>query len=88
MILNIYAVRDSAVEAFLQPFFSPTDGAAIRSLTEAVNDPKHPFATGPQYYALYHLGSFDDSNGVLSPLESGGPRFLLDCIQVVIKGVG
>jgi hypothetical protein len=85
MILNIYAVRDSAVEAFLQPFFSPTHGAAIRSLTEAANDPKHPFFTGSKYYSLYHIGSFDDSIGQIIPLDPPRAEHIVDCIQLLNK---
>lgn len=87
MIMNVYAVRDSAVEGFMQPFFSQTHGAAIRSLTEAVNDPKHPFHTGAKYYALYCLGTFDDGNGILRPNDSGAPDFLIDCTQLIQKQI-
>lgn len=69
MIIKIFAVRDSAVEAFLQPFFSPTLGSAIRSITEVVNDPQHTFAKNPTDYALWEIGSFDDASGRLEPIE-------------------
>jgi hypothetical protein len=82
MILNIYAVRDSAVEAFLQPFFAPTHASAIRSLTEAVNDPQHTFNKQAKYYALYHLGGFDDSTGSLHPPEAQKCEFLIDCVNL------
>jgi hypothetical protein len=85
MILNMYAVRDSAVEAFLQPFFSPTHGAAIRSLTEAVNDPAHAFHKNAKYYALYHLAGFDDASGVVHPNEALKPEFLIDCLNLLNK---
>lgn len=82
MILNIYAVRDSAVEAFLQPFFAQTHGAAIRSLTEAAKDKDHPFGKGPQYYALYYLGTFDDSNGIIAGTEARRAEHIIDCTQL------
>lgn len=85
MIQNIYSVRDSAVEAFLQPFFSPTHASAIRALTEAVNDPKHDFHKNAKYYALYHIGGFDDSNGALHPPEAQKCEFLIDCVNLVDK---
>lgn len=66
MIMEIYSVRDKAVEAFLQPFFSPTLASAMRSLGVVVNDPNHEFAKHVKDYSLYRLGTFDDSNGVLT----------------------
>lgn len=83
-MLNVYAVRDSAVEAFLQPFFSPTHGAAIRSLTDAANDPKHPFFTGAKYYSLYHLGTFDDLTGILERNDSPA-QHIVDVLQLINK---
>ncbi|QCQ84852.1 nonstructural protein [Blackfly microvirus SF02] len=73
------------MEAFLQPFFSPTHGAAIRSLTEACNDPKHAFFTGAKYYSLYHLGAFDDADGRIYSNDNGPPVFLMDCVQLINK---
>lgn len=85
MIMNMYAVRDSAVEAFLQPFFSPTHGSAIRSLTEAVNDKDHQFFKNAKYYSLYHLGSFDDATGVFHHNEAKRAEHLIDCIDLMNK---
>lgn len=85
MIMKIYAVRDSAVEAFLQPFFSPSDGAAIRSLTDAVNDKEHQFFKNAKDYALWRLGSFDDASGVLDHTETKRPEHLVDCRELLNK---
>lgn len=85
MIIRIYAVRDSAVEAFLQPFFAPTQASAIRSLMEAVNDPTHAFHKNAKDFALYHLGEFDDTNGVVSPTENGLPNPVLACMDLLNK---
>ena len=85
MMMKIFSVRDSAVEAFLQPFFSPTRGAAIRSVSDAVNDPKHEFSKHAQYFALYELGSFDDSSGVVSPPDNGLPEPVISCIELINK---
>jgi len=67
VIYKIFSVRDSQVEAFLQPFFSPTTGSAIRSIAEVVNDPQHTFNKHAADYALYHLGDFDDTTGAITP---------------------
>lgn len=67
MIMKIFAVRDAKVEAFLQPFFSPTMPAAIRSISEVVNDPQHTFSKHAADYSLWSLGEFDDTNGNIIP---------------------
>jgi hypothetical protein len=62
MILEVFTVYDSAVKAYLPPFYGRSKGEAIRSFTEAVNDRGHQFNKYPADYSLWHLGKFDDSN--------------------------
>lgn len=83
MKMMIFSVRDSAVEAFMQPFFAPTKASAIRSLTEAVNDPKHEFHKHAKDYALYYIGFFDDSSGVINYPDF--PEPLIACIDLLNK---
>lgn len=81
MIHKIYAVRDKAVEAMLQPFFSPTLPSAIRSLSEVVNDKDHPFSKNVTDYTLYALGEFDDASGVITPAAIPDP--VLNLVDLV-----
>lgn len=69
MILRVYAAYDSKVEAFLQPFFMQTKGAAIRAFSESVNDPKTQFNRFPGDFALFELGQYDDQKGLLIPRD-------------------
>lgn len=69
MIMEIYSVKDKQVDAFLQPFFSPTLGAAVRSLTAVVADANHEFAKNTSDFTLYRLGSFDDATGSLTCID-------------------
>lgn len=71
--MQIFSVKDKQVDAFLQPFFSPTLGSALRSLMEVVNDPNHTFSKHSSDYVLYSLGSFDDTTGVVSPVPIPDP---------------
>lgn len=82
-MLNIFSVRDAAVEAYMQPFFAPTKGAAIRSLTEAVNDPKHEFFKHAADYGLYFLGSYDDATGLI--VVHGPPSHVIECRDLITK---
>lgn len=84
MNMKVFSVRDSAVEAFLQPFFSPTTGAAIRSLSEAVNDSAHQFFKNAKDYSLWHLADFDDATGTLVPVTPPVP--IVNCIELITKG--
>lgn len=74
MNLVIMAVRDSAVNAFMQPFFVTHTGAAVRLFQDEVNKSGTPFNAHPDDYALYELGVFDDSNGSVTMLPE--PRQL------------
>ncbi len=61
MIHRIFSVYDLKAEAYLQPFFCPTKGLAIRSFTEIINDRNHNFSKYPEDYTLFELGTFDDA---------------------------
>lgn len=80
MKLAIFSVYDVKVGAFMQPFFSPTTGAALRSLTDAVNDPKHEFSKHVEDYTLFRLGEWDDTSGLF---ESGPPDSVVTCRELV-----
>jgi len=84
MKMEIFSVYDSAVQAFMQPFFSPSLGSALRSLTDAVNDPKHEFSKHAADYTLFKLGSFDDADGVFS---TAPPEQITSCLSLIIKTV-
>lgn len=68
MILKVFAVRDMKAEAFLQPFYSPSVGSALRAYADAVNDKNCPFNKHPGDYVLFEIGTYDDSDASLVPL--------------------
>lgn len=70
MIHQVFTVYDSKAEAYLQPFFSVSKGAAIRSFSDAINDSQSTIGKHPEDYILFALGSFDDLNCVF---ECGSP---------------
>lgn len=69
MILKVFAVHDTKAKAFLQPFYSPSAGSALRAFGDAVNEKQCPFNKHPSDYMLYEIGSYDDSTASLDPLE-------------------
>ncbi len=83
---EIFAVFDMAVEAFMEPWPSPTVAFAIRSFGEACAKEGHQMQKHPEDYCLYHVGTFED--GVLQGFEprkiamassyAMGPQLTLD----------
>lgn len=69
MKLNIYALFDSQIAAFAQPYFSPTNGSALRAFADHVNDKTSPVNKHPGDYSVYQLGSYDDQTGEIQPLK-------------------
>ena len=61
MINDHFTIKDHKTGAYLQPFYSTNQSTAIRSILDLVADPQHNFAKHPSDYALYRLGTFDDS---------------------------
>lgn len=65
-IKKIVAVRDRALDAFGQPFFIPSNGAAIRSFQDEINNKDSELYKHPDDYDLYELGEYDDNTGTLA----------------------
>lgn len=65
-----YQIYDSKAEAFIDPFFAPTNGSAIRSFTQAANDPNSDFGKFPGDFTLFHCGERDDATGRTTYLEA------------------
>lgn len=57
---KIYTVKDLVSETHMRPFFSPTNGAAMRAFQEAASDPEHDFYKYPEDYVLYEIGEYHE----------------------------
>lgn len=68
MIQKLFGIRDGKTQAFLQPFFSPQPGSAIRAFDDECNNEKSPFNRHPGDYVLYELADFDDNTGEIVSL--------------------
>lgn len=66
MIMKAFSVLDQKAEAFLPLFFARSQGEALRSLSDAVNDPKHQFYKHAADYQLYSIGTWDDQAGTFN----------------------
>lgn len=63
MILQIFSVYDSKVEAYIAPFYGLTIGSALRDFEVQCNDAASNFNRHPEDYTIFHLGSFEMSTG-------------------------
>lgn len=69
--LVIVSVRDSAVKAFMRPFYAPTLEAALRSFYDEVKrgGDDNMMSKHPDDFELWYLGEFDEESGVFSHLD-------------------
>lgn len=60
---KILAVKDRAIDAFLQPFFTPALGAGIRAFQDEINRADSPMHNHPDDYDLYYIGEYETTTG-------------------------
>jgi len=63
MIKVVVAVRDSAMDSFMQPWYVPTNAVAVRAFQKEVNNPQSPMHDTPSDYELYKIGMFNEETG-------------------------
>lgn len=85
MELQIFAIRDRQLNAYMQPFFAPTPGAASRSFRDLVNEKGHELNKHPEDYELWHLGAFNDQDASFKNGE-GFPRQIALAINLIEQG--
>ncbi len=74
MILKMFCILDTKTDVFSRPFYSLTTAEAIRTFSDAVNEPGSPYFKHPTDYFLYEIGAFEDSNAtvdMVKPLALG-----------------
>lgn len=69
MKLNVYSIYDTKANAYAQPFYSQTDGSAIRAFSDHANEKGTPANKHPDDYILFRIGTYDDETGVISDDE-------------------
>lgn len=75
MILKMFALMDSKVGEFMQPWFSQHTGQATRAVADLVNDGgESMISRHAEDFALFELGQFDTTTGQfeLHPPQSLG----------------
>ncbi len=62
MILKLFTIYDSKVEAYFRPFYAQSIGGALRDFEDAMNDASSHLHSHLEDYTLFHLGEWDDSS--------------------------
>lgn len=68
MITTMYAVFDSAVGAYMRPFFHHTDKSAQRAFQVDCINADGVVSQSPGDYTLWRIAEWDDCTGVISPM--------------------
>lgn len=76
--LFVVAIRDRAVDGFMQPGFVPALGLAVRQFQDELNreDRANPLWAHPEDYDLYLLASYDDSAGTFTVGDEKLPKMI------------
>ena len=85
MIMQIFSVYDNAVGAYLPPQLMQSSGAAIRSCTDALQEPNHQFARHAGDYALFHLGEWDDGDAKYTLFDT--PRRIIGLHELLAENI-
>lgn len=67
---GIFSVYDSKAECYLPPFFMRNRAMAVRAFQASVMEPGSDLNRFPEDYALFVLGTFDDSTGAFTLLAA------------------
>lgn len=75
--MNFYTVRDETADFFLPPFLARNEGQAKRMFIGSLGD-SFPYRRD---FSLYHVGSFDEDNGLITPAE---PTLVLNGLSIAV----
>lgn len=84
MKYKMFAIYDSKAEAFNTPFFFPTIGQATRAFSDEVSNQRSMLSSHPEDYALFELGTYDESNASIELLPA--PKSIGLALDFVQRG--
>lgn len=84
--MKIFALNDSKLGEFGQPFFFAASGQAVRFLQDLARDSKTTVAQHPEDFRLYCLGTYSPSSGRFESLDT--PEYLAKASDLVMSGPG
>lgn len=87
MIMQVYAVYDKKVGAYMMPQFFRTKGEALRAFMDAVASEAAPFRKHAEDYVFCCLGEYDDHSGSFANNTSNGievPEIGMTALDAVV----
>lgn len=60
---KIFSIYDTKAETYSAPFTKLTVGLAVRDFTDAANNADNMIGKYPHDYALFEIGTFDETSG-------------------------
>lgn len=85
MTLDVFSVRDKAIEAFMQPFFARSVSEAVRMFTDACKDEKGDFNRHAADYTLFRIGHWDDQSGLMIQDDKLHPERIISALDCIAK---
>lgn len=67
--LKVFAVRDTKLGVWMQPFQLQHTGQALRFFEDLSNDGQSIMSKHPSDFNLYEIATFDDASGAYQNLE-------------------
>lgn len=67
MLLNAYSIFDNKALQYHPPFYASTDAAAVRQVSDLVQDLNTQVGRHPSDFVLFCVGEWNDQNGGFTP---------------------
>lgn len=80
MKLCVMAAYDKKARAFMHPFYCAHTDVGVRTFSQAANAADHQVSQHPEDFALFHLGTFDDENGLFNLMSI--PTHVVEAVQL------
>lgn len=85
MVLQMFSVFDKKTVVYGRPFFAHNRGHAMRLVGDELVNDDSLLAAHPDDFALYEVGSFDDSLGIVGGLLTKGPTAVCEIKDLVVS---
>lgn len=69
MLYHIITVYDKATQAYMRPFVALSTGQAVRMFEDETQAQGSEIGKHPEDYALFKIGTFNDSSGEVAGCE-------------------
>lgn len=69
MKLKMYAIFDTAAEAYMTPWFMVNRATALRAFNQLAKDNQSQVFKSPNDYVLYEIGTWDDNTAEMDEVK-------------------